>query len=89
MQKHRYKLILFLLVSITVSIAQTGGDFTITKSTIASGGGTSNGGNFSLNATIGQADASNELTGGNFALNGGFWHPSINNDIIFKNGFEQ
>lgn len=72
----------------SISFAQTGGNFEITKSSIDTGGGLADGGNFSINSSIGQADASNELTGGDFALTGGFWTSSNNNDIIFKNGFE-
>jgi len=44
---------------------------------IAGGGGTSAGTNgsivYSLNGTIGQQDASTELSGGTYSLTGGFW----------------
>jgi hypothetical protein len=39
---------------------------------IAGGGGTSTGGVYSLNGTIGQSDAG-PMSGGNFSLEGGFW----------------
>jgi len=42
--------------------------------TIDSGGGTSAGGAFAVNGTIGQPSANAQtLTGGNFSLTGGFW----------------
>jgi len=83
------KYILIFLIITSLSHSQSGGDFSINKSTIASGGGTSNGGNYAVAGTIGQVDASEELTGGNFRLTGGFWNNrSINSDIIFKNSFE-
>lgn len=53
--------------------AQSGGSFTITKSVIAGGGGTSSGGTFTLDGTIGQSAAGTTSTGGDFSLTGGFW----------------
>lgn len=40
---------------------------------IAGGGGASTNGQFTLNGTIGQPDASTALTGRNYSLTGGFW----------------
>ena len=40
---------------------------------ISGGGGTSTGGVYSVNGTIGQPDASAAMTGGNYSLVGGFW----------------
>ena len=40
---------------------------------IAGGGGTSTGGTYQVNGTIGQPDASGAMTGGNYSLTGGFW----------------
>jgi hypothetical protein len=40
---------------------------------IAGGGGTSTGGVYAVNGTIGQPDASGAMTGGNYSLTGGFW----------------
>jgi hypothetical protein len=56
----------------TFARAQSGGQFDLSWSTIAGGGGASSGGQFALNGTIGQPDAG-VLTGGNFKLEGGFW----------------
>ena len=65
----------------------SGGDFTITKSTIDNGGGTSSGGDFSLVGTIGQHDANQtQSSGGDFLLAGGFWAKAT--DGLFKDGFE-
>lgn len=66
-------LMLILLSAIaTPSLAQTGGGFDLTWSTIDSGGGLSSGGGFNLNGTVGQHDVG-ALSGGGFALSGGFW----------------
>lgn len=40
---------------------------------IAGGGGTSTGSVYSVSGTIGQPDASGEMTGGNYSLTDGFW----------------
>jgi len=40
---------------------------------VSGGGGTSTGGTYQVNDTIGQHDASSEMTGGNYSLTGGFW----------------
>ncbi len=51
-----------------------GGSFSIPWSTIDGGGVIdSTGGSFRLSGTIGQPDASGEMTGGAFSLTGGFW----------------
>lgn len=85
------KTVMALLLLSTIGNTQSGGNFTVEKSTIASGGGHSEGGNFTLSASIGQHDANTESTGGDFALNGGFWvakTPIIVIENIFVDGFE-
>ena len=85
------KCLVVLTIFITaISFAQSsGGDFEITKSTIDSGGGLSSGGNFTLTGTIGQHDASRQIsTGGGFALASGFWADATIRDVIFRNSFE-
>lgn len=47
--------------------------YSMNWSKIAGGGGTSGGGTYQLNATIGQPDASGVMNGGNYSLTGGFW----------------
>ncbi len=62
------------------------------RSVIAAGGGTSSGGSFSIDGTIGQADADplQPSTGGVFSISGGFWFTvSATSDALFANGFEQ
>ncbi len=51
-------------------------DFAIDWHTVDGGGGTSTGGGFELEGTIGQPDAG-ILTGGNFELSGGFWAGAV------------
>ncbi len=68
-----------LLVGIRPLLAQTGGGYDLTWSTIDGGGGTSTGGGYSLSGTIGQPDASaaSALTGGDLTLTGGFWGTTL------------
>lgn len=72
----------------TLALAQpSGGTYTITKSTLDNGGGTSAGGVYSLTGTVGQADAGLQgLAGGPYQLTGGFWSEIL--DLIFKDSFE-
>lgn len=73
-----------LLVATTAS-AQ---NYTIDWHTTDGGGGTSTGGLFSLNGTIGQPDAGS-ISGGGFSLIGGFWSNPAEMDpgsiVIFSN----
>jgi hypothetical protein len=55
------------------ALAQTGGSYDLTWSTIDGGGGTfSTGGSYSLGGTIGQPDPG-QLSGGSYTIIGGFW----------------
>jgi hypothetical protein len=64
-----------LIASLVTSfaLAQAGGTFDLTWSTIDGGGGRSSGGSYLVSGTIGQADAGALNDGSNFTLNGGFW----------------
>ena len=63
---------LLLLAAVPV-LAQSGGGYDLTWSTVDGGGGTfSTGGGYSLGGTAGQPDAG-LLTGSGYALGGGFW----------------
>ena len=65
-------LIAFLLLS-SVALAQSGGGYDLTWSTIDGGGYTwSEGGGYSLGGTIGQPDAG-AISGEGYTLAGGFW----------------
>jgi hypothetical protein len=57
----------------TIALAQTGGPYDLSWSTIDEGGPSSTGDSYSLGGTAGQIDASGPLTGGSFELTGGFW----------------
>lgn len=56
-----------------IALAQSGGEYDLTWSTVDGGGATfSTGGDYTLGGTTGQPDAG-LLTGGDYALVGGFW----------------
>ena len=63
---------LALFAVATGALAQSGGDYDLTWSTVDGGGATCSGGDYSLGGTAGQPDAG-LLTGGDYALLGGFW----------------
>src|SRR5215470_18031944 len=67
---------MFLSLNVPAILAQSGGGFDLSWSTIDSGGITfSSGGTFTLGATAAQADAGPvpAMSGGAFSLTGGFW----------------
>ncbi|GAH65137.1 unnamed protein product, partial [marine sediment metagenome] len=67
--------ITLLAVSLLIALpalAQSGGDYELSWSTIDGGGGTSSGGPYTLTGTIGQPDA-DWASGGDYELLGGFW----------------
>ena len=65
-----FVIFLSLLALATSVTAQT---YSIDWSKISAGGGTSTGGVYAVNGTIGQHDAGTPMSGGNFSLTGGFW----------------
>lgn len=65
--------IIFLFLCPLITANGFSQQFTMDWYKIAGGGGTSTGGTFQVNGTIGQPDASAAMTGGNFSLTGGFW----------------
>jgi len=61
------------LIGALPAVAQTGGGYDLTWSTIDGGGATfSSGGGYQLGGTMGQSDAGT-MGGGNYELSGGFW----------------
>jgi len=64
---------LILILAGCIPALGFGQNYTIDWYKIAGGGGTSTGGTYQVNGTIGQPDASVALTGGNYSLTGGFW----------------
>lgn len=80
--KIKTPLIIICLSLLLVSIAagQSGGNYTITQSVIAGGGGqNSTGGTFSLDGTIGQAVAGGGVQQYPYRLQSGFWTASLLN----------
>jgi hypothetical protein len=61
------------ILGIGIVVAQTGGGYDLTWSTIDDGGGGSTGGVYQLTGTLGQPDAGAPLSGGVYSLSGGFW----------------
>ena len=47
--------------------------YSVDRYNIAGGGGTSTGGVYAVNGTMGQPDAGGPMTGGNYSISGGFW----------------
>ena len=88
------KKLFFLLVAFSIvgfiqlASAQSGGIYKISKSSIDAGGGVTQGGEYKISSTIGQADASTEITGGIFSLTGGYWSTLEYSEEIFDDGFE-
>ncbi len=81
------KTIQMLLLSLTLlAFSQSFAAYSMKKYSINSGAAKISGGQYEMQSSIGQVDASNTMSQGNYQLNGGFWHK--NNDLIFKNGFE-
>src|SRR5687768_9668352 len=66
------KMISALVLSMLV-FSVSGQNYSIDWFTIDGGGGASSGGGYTLNGSIGQADAGAPMTGGNYSLTGGFW----------------
>jgi hypothetical protein len=62
----------FLVLSLAAASASAQ-SYSISWYTIAGGGGTSTGAQYTVSGTIGQPDASTAMTGGNYSLTGGFW----------------
>lgn len=71
-RRARYGVILGVLMTVAALVlAQSGGDYTLNRSTIDNGGGRAVGGAYALEGSIGQPDAGRH-TGGAYALEGGF-----------------
>ena len=71
------KQILALFLLTTALMAQNGGQFALTESAIANGGGNSSAGLFATSGTAGQTVAGGNISGGQFAVQAGFWKPAF------------
>jgi hypothetical protein len=72
MRRSRLGIAALAAASLLALDAQPGASFEITRYTIAGGGGTSSGSQFTLTGTLGQIEAGT-LNGVRFTLRGGFW----------------
>ena len=66
-------LLVAAILGASAALAQTGGGYDLTWSTIDGGGGSSAGSGYQLAGTFGQPDAGATLSGGAYSLSGGFW----------------
>ena len=66
---------LVVMPPVLPAVAQSGGDYNLTWSTVDGGGASANGGDYVLYGTAGQPDAA-MATGGDYALQGGFLNGS-------------
>jgi hypothetical protein len=66
-------LLVATILAASAALAQTGGGYNLTWSTIDGGGGSSAGGGYQLAGTLGQPDAGPTLSDGVYSLSGGFW----------------
>jgi len=63
----------FCLLPSAFILRVSGQTYTVDWYKIAGGGGTSTGGTYQVNGTIGQPDASLAMSGGSYSVTGGFW----------------
>ena len=71
--KNGLKIVLLALAFTALVVRAQAQTYSIDWYKIAGGGGTSTGGVYAVNGTIGQHDAGGPMTGGNYSLTGGFW----------------
>ena len=64
---------IILMIGLLAPLASFAQQYSIDWYKIAGGGGTSTGGTYTVNGTIGQHDAGGPMTGGSYSLTGGFW----------------
>lgn len=77
---------LVLLLVAARALAQSGGDFDLSRAIISGGGETSSsGGAFELGGSIGDPAAGQELSGGTYTLAGGFWNGLANSKPVAVN----
>ena len=82
--------LLVLWVPASTAAAGLPGDLRLDRSVIAAGGGYSSAGAYSIEGTLGQADADplQPASGGSYALIGGFWSTPEQPSGLFADGFE-
>ncbi len=92
MMTRRQNLAITLVLAATAAAAgaQSGGDYAITRSLIAGGGGTALSTDFRMAASAGQG-LTGAANGGDYSLRGGFWQAPVGTstaDAIYADGFE-
>ena len=65
-------ILIALLPMASAALAQSGGNYGITRWNVPGGGGNSTGGLYALNSTVGQT-AAGDMSGGDYDLGSGFW----------------
>jgi hypothetical protein len=85
----RERLALAILLTAS-SLSASAGNFDLARQRIASGGGTASNAEFTVVATIGQAEAGAIARGGRFELSGGFLKRAAlaEGDLLFRDDFE-
>jgi peptidoglycan/LPS O-acetylase OafA/YrhL len=73
--------VLVVLALVVPALAQTGGAYDLTWSTIDGGGGQATGGDYSLAGTLGQPDAGH-MSSGPYEIGGGFW--STFGEVVYR-----
>lgn len=85
----------FWLTLASSAAAQSGGQFAVTQSVIANGGGNYVGGNFGVTGTTAQTNVGANPVSGNFGLRDGFWQAffaptaaqvSVSGKVLAANG---
>ena len=66
-------LLVAIILAASAALAQTGGGYDLTWSTIDGGGGSSTGNGYQLAGTFGQPDAGPTLSDRVYSLSGGLW----------------
>ncbi len=80
-----------IILIFTSLFNQSHAGFELKKYSINSGGSEVSNGEFLIKSSIGQPDASIQMSNNEFAITGGFWsknNSNINQGTIFNNGFE-
>jgi hypothetical protein len=78
-----------LLVGLSMMVAGASAQMLDVTRHVIAGGGHSSGGSFTLDGTIGQADASAVVSGGAFEVQGGYWTGVAPiGPGVFRDGFE-
>ena len=65
--------IVLAVLIVSIAAAQSGSGYDLTWNTIDGGGGSSSGGSYTLDGTLGQFEAG-ALSGSGYTLSGGFWY---------------